>query len=136
LAAVTHFLKDPKLKNTEIRTFYKKNALVLRDKIISSDSIEVTAEEHPSICGGVTEYLTKIRLAKRLKIDLVNLNFFDDINKEQYQNLNAEELAFAMYEPDISFRCGMGYTPDIFVHKRLIIEKAKILGDIALRLID
>lgn len=135
LEAVTHYLKNPILKDTGIKDFYKNHALAIKDKISKENYIDVTKEEHPSICGGVTEYLTKIRLARNLNIDLAELKFFDDINKARYKNMSDEELAFYLYEPDIIYRSGMGYTEEIKEHKNLIINKARLLSDIALKLI-
>lgn len=133
--AVTHFLKNPSLKDCPIKKFYKDNALIIKNKPILGQSIDVNKEEHPSICGGVTEYLTKIKLAKELGIDIININFFDDITKPKYKKLNDEELAFALYEPDIIYRCGTGYTEEIREDKNLIINKAIILSNISLKLI-
>ena len=135
LAAVTHYLKDPRLKDTGLKEFYKSHALVVKDKISKENYIDVRKEEHPTVCGGVTEYLTKIRLARNLNIDLEELKFFDDVKKSKYKNLSDEDLAFYLYEPDIIFRSGMGYTEEIKEHKNLIIDKARILSDIALKLI-
>lgn len=134
-AAITHYLSNPVLKPTGIKDFYYKNSLDLARNIEPGDYIDVIKEEHPSICGGVTEYIAKIKLARKLGKSLEDLRFFDDVTKEEYLNLSDEELAFAMYEPDIQFRSGYGYTPEIFEHKNNIINKAKILADIAFILI-
>lgn len=134
--AITHYLKIPRLRNTGLNDFYKKHALVIKDKISTDNYIDVKKEEHPTICGGVTEYLTKIRLARRLNIDLGELKFFDDIKKTKYKNMSDEDLAFYIYEPDVFSRCRMGYTKEIREHKELIINKARLLSDIALKLID
>lgn len=135
-ASVTHYLKNPELKDTGIKEFYKNHALILKDKVDKNNYIDVASYEHPNICGGVTEYLTKIKLAKRLDIDLTHLRFLGDINDPKYKNMSDEELAFSMYEPDIIFRCGIGYTPEIIEHKKLIIDKAIILSNVALNLIN
>ncbi|MFA7560575.1 MAG: hypothetical protein WCY80_00565 [Candidatus Izemoplasmatales bacterium] len=134
--AITHYLSIPRLKDTGIRDFYTKNGLVYARKFDVGEYIEVFKEEHPSICGGVTEYLTKIKLARQLGKNLNDLSFFDDVNKEKYSKLDDEELAFAMYEPDIIYRSGYSYTGEIFEHKRNIIKKAKYLAKIALELIN
>jgi hypothetical protein len=134
-AAITHHLSKPELKQVGIKEFYTENSLVYARPFEVGDYVEVTSEEHPTICGGVTEYITKIRLARKLGRSLEDLHFFDDVNKKQYSRLSDEELAFAMYEPDIVFRSGYGYTPEIFEHKRNIIKKAGYLADIAIGLI-
>ncbi len=136
LVAISHILKKPELKNEEIKAFYKEHALVSKNKIISENYIDVNKDEHPIICGGVTEYLTKIRLARRMNIGLEELRFFDDIKKKKYLKMSDEELAFALYEPDVFFRSGMKYTQEILDHKALIISKAKILSDVSINLID
>ena len=84
----------------------------------------------------MTEYITKTKLARKLGKSLEELHFFDDVNKKKYSKLSDEELAFAMYEPDIFYRSGYGYTPEIFEHKSNIIKKASYLADIALELIN
>lgn len=135
LAAVTHYLKDPRLKDTGLKDFYKNHALVVKDKISKENYIDVRKEEHPTVCGGVTEYLTKIRLARNLNVDLEELKFFDDVKKPKYKNISDEDLAFYLYELDIFYRSSMGYTEEIKEHKNLIIDKARLLSDIALKLI-
>ena len=135
LAAVTHYLKDPRLKDTGLKDFYKNHALVVKDKISKENYIDVRKEEHPTVCGGVTEYLTKIRLARNLNVDLEELKFFDDVKKPKYKNMSDEDLAFYLYELDIFYRSSMGYTEEIKEHKNLIIDKARLLSDIALKLI-
>lgn len=134
-AAITHFLSDPKLKSTGFKDFYYKNSLEYARKLEPGDYVDVTKEEHPKICGGVTEYITKIRLARKLGKSLEDLGFFGDVNKKEYAKLTDEELAFYMYEHDIIYRSAMGYTEEIFKHKNNIIQKASILADIALKLI-
>lgn len=133
--AVTHYLKNPRLKDTGLEEFYKSNALVVKGKMFKENYIDVRKEEHSAICGGVSEYLTKIKLARNLNVDLEELKFFDDVKKQKYKNLSDEDLAFYLYEPDIIYRSGMGYTEKIKEHKNLIINKARILSDIALKLI-
>lgn len=135
-AAITHFLTNSQLNETGIKDFYKENGLVYARPIKIGEYIDVTKEEHPTICGGVTEYITKIRLARQLHKSLEELYFFDDINKSKYSKLKDDELAFAMYEPDIKYRSGYGYTYEIFENKNKIINKASILADIALKLIN
>lgn len=135
LAAVTHYLKDPRLKDTGLKDFYKNHALVVKDKISKENYIDVRKEEHPTVCGGVTEYLTKIRLARNLNVDLEELKFFDDVKKPKYKNISDEDLAFYLYELDIFYRSSMGYTEEIKEHINLIIDKARLLSDIALKLI-
>lgn len=135
-AAVTHYLTNPKLDITGIKDFYLENSLVYAKAIEPRDYVDVVKEEHPAICGGVTEYITKIKLARRRGTKLDDLFFFDDINDKKYSKLNDEELAFAMYEPDVKYRSGYGYTSEIFAHKNIIIRKASLLADIALKLID
>lgn len=134
--SITYILTGPEFKESRIREFFKEHALILKDKINTDYYIEVTKEEHPSICGGVTEYLTKIKLAKKLNIPLDKLGFFDDVNKIKYKNLSDKELAFALYEPDIFYRSGRMYDDDIKKDKNLIINKAEILSNIALKLIE
>lgn len=134
-AAVTHFLMRPELRIFGFKDFFLENKLEYAREIIPGKYIDVLKEEHPAICGGVTEYLTKIKLARELNIDLKELRFFDDYTKPQYTNLSDQELAFAMYEPDIIYRSGYGYTEDIFAHKDLIIKKASELAEIAINLI-
>ena len=134
-AAITHYLSKPELKETGIKDFYTENCLEYARPFQIGDYIDVSKDEHPTICGGVTEYITKIRLARKLGKSLEELRFFDDVNKKKYSNLSDEELAFAMYEPDIVYRSGYGYTPEIFEHKANIIKKASYLADIALKLI-
>lgn len=134
--SITYILTGPEFKESRIREFYKEHALILKNKINAGDYIDVSKEEHPTICGGVTEYLTKIKLAKRLNISLEKLDFFDDVNKSKYKNLSDGELAFAIYEPDILYRSGRTYDEDIKKDKNLIIKKAEILSNIALKLID
>jgi len=135
-AAITHYLSKPELKTTGIKDFYTENSLVYARSFEVGDYVDVSKEEHPTICGGVTEYITKIKLARKLGKSLEELHFFDDVNKKQYSNLSNEELAFAMYEPDIVYCSGYGYTPEIFENKANIIKKASYLADIALKLID
>jgi len=135
-AAVTHYLSNPKLRGVGIREFFIENSLVYGRSFAVGEYIDVSKEEHPTICGGVTEYITKIKLARKLGRNIEELRFFDDVNEKKYSNLSDEELAFAMYEPDIIYRSGYGYTPEIFEHKRNIIQKASYLADIALKLID
>lgn len=135
-AAITHYLSRPELKSTGFRDFYNENNLMYARKIEPGEYIDVTKEEHPAICGGVTEYIAKIKLAKKLGKSLEDLRFFDDVSKEKYSKLSDEELAFAMYEPDIVYRSGYGYTPEIIEHKNNIIQKASTLADIALELIN
>lgn len=106
LVAVTHYLRDPRLRDTGLNDFYKNHALTVKDKISTENYIDVRKEEHPTVCGGVTEYLTKIRLARNLNIDLEKLKFFDDVKKPKYKNMSDEYLAFYLYEPDIIFRSG------------------------------
>ena len=134
-AAITHYLSRPELKATGIKDFYSSNSLVYARKFKIGDYVDVSKEEHPTICGGVTEYITKIRLARKLGRSMEDLHFFDDVHKKKYSNLSDEDLAFAMYEPDIFYRSGCGYTPEIFEHRDNIIKKAKYLSDIALELI-
>ncbi len=135
-AAITHYLSKPELKTTGIKDFYTENSLVYARSFEVGDYVDVSKEEHPTICGGVTEYITKIKLARKLGKSLEELHFFDDVNKKKYSNLSDDDLAFAMYEPDIIYRSGYGYTPEIFEHKANIIKKASYLADIALNLID
>lgn len=135
-AAITHYLSRPELKSTGFKDFFNENCLEYARKIEPGDYIDVTKEEHPTICGGVTEYITKIKLARKFGKSLEELRFFDDVNKKEYSKLTDEELAFAMYEPDIISRSGYGYTPEIFEHKKNIIQKASHLADIALKLIE
>ncbi len=135
-ASISYILNSLDFKESKIRQFYKEHALVLKDKIVASNYINVLKEEHPSICGGVTEYLTKIKLAIRLNISLDKLGFFDDVNRSKYNNLSDGELAFAMYEPDIFYRSGMRYDESIINDRTLIIKKAETLSNIALKLID
>ena len=135
-AAITHYLSRPELAATGIKDFYTENSLVYANSLELGDYVDVTKEEHPTICGGVTEYLTKIKLARVFGKSIEGLHFFDDPNKKKYSKLNDEELAFAMYEPDIVSRSGYGYTPEIFEHKGNIIKKAGLLADIALKLIN
>lgn len=134
--AITHYLTIPELKSTGIKDFYTENALVYRDNILPGDYIDVLKEEHPTIVGGVTEYLTKIKLARQLGKNIEELKFYDDIHKPRYKNLTDEELAFAMYEPDIIYRSKYGYTEEIIEHKEKIIRKSVILADRALKLIN
>lgn len=133
--AVMHYLTISELKKTIVGVFYQKHALELKKQICSNNYINVDKTEHPNICGGVTEYLTKIKLAKELKIDLTELKFFDDINKAKYKNMSNEDIAFHLYEPDVVYRSTRGYTDEIKNHKDLIINKARILSDRALKLI-
>ncbi|AIO19075.1 hypothetical protein KQ51_01198 [Candidatus Izimaplasma bacterium HR1] len=135
-AAITHYLSRKELKVTGFRDFYNENNLMYARKLEPGEYVDVTKEEHPTICGGVTEYITKIKLARKLGKSLVELRFFDDVNKEKYSNLSDEELAFVMYEHDIVYRSGYGYTPEIFEHKNNIIKKASELAKIALELIS
>jgi len=135
-AAITHYLSKSELKDTGLKDFYTENSLIYARSFEVGDYIDVSKDEHPTICGGVTEYITKIKLARKLGKSLVELHFFDDVNKDEYSDLSDEELAFAMYEPDIISRSGYGYTPEIFEHKRNIIQKASYLADIALKLIN
>ena len=128
-AAITHYLSRPELKSTGFKDFFNENCLEYARMIEPGDYIDVTKEEHPTICGGVTEYITKIKLARKLGKSLEELRFFDDVNKKEYSKLTDEELAFAMYEPDIISRSGYGYTPEIFEHKKNIIQKASHLAD-------
>jgi len=134
-AAITHYLSRPELKSTGFRDFFNENCLEYARKIEPGEYVDVAKEEHPTICGGVTEYITKIKLARKLGKSLEELRFFDDVNKKEYSKVTDEELAFAMYEPDIMYRSGMGYTAEIFEHKNNIIQKASALADIALVLI-
>lgn len=135
-AAVTHYLKKAHLKQTGIGSFYTKNKLVYKRNFTVGNPVDVTKAEHPSICGGVTEYITKIQLARQLGKELQELRFFDDVGSKQYAGLTDEELAFAIYEPDIKYRSGNGYTREIFEHKELIIKKASYLANVALSLIN
>jgi hypothetical protein len=135
-AAITHYLSRPELKDTGFKDFFTKNSLVYARSFDVGDYVDVSKEEHPAICGGVTEYITKIKLARKHGRNLEELKFFDDVNKKKYSNLSDEELAFAMYEPDIVYRSGYGYTSEIFEHKAIIIKKASYLADIALELIN
>jgi hypothetical protein len=134
-AAITHFLSRPELKSTGFKEFYNANSLGYARKFEPGEYVDVSKEEHPTICGGVTEYITKIKLARKLGKSLEKLRFFDDVNKKEYSKLSDEELAFAMYEHDVMYRSGMGYTAEIFEHKNNIIQKASDLADIALELI-
>lgn len=84
----------------------------------------------------MTEYLTKIKLARQLNRKLEELHFFDDIRRAKYIGLSDEELAFALYEPDILYRSGYGYSREIIDNKKKIINKAILLSDIALALIN
>lgn len=133
--AITHYLSIPELKATGFKDFFSENNLVYARAFIAGDYIDVSKEEHPTICGGVTEYITKIKLARKLGRSMTDLQFFDDVNKKKYSKLCDEDLAFAMYEPDIIYRSGYGYTPEILEHKGYIINKASQLSDIALELI-
>lgn len=135
-ASIVHHLKKPELKITGIRYFYLKNSLQCARKIEIGNYIDVAKDEHPTICGGVTEYITKIKIARNLGKSMEDLHFFDDVNKKKYANLTDEELAFAMYEHDIVYRSGYGYTNEIYEHKNKIIKKASILADISLKLIN
>ena len=135
-AAITHYLSKPELRDTGFKDFFTENSLVYARSFDVGDYVDVSKEEHPTICGGVTEYITKIKLARKLGRNLEELRFFDDVNKKEYSNLSDEELAFAMYEPDIVYRSGYGYTLEIFEHKGNIIQKASYLADIALKLIN
>ncbi len=134
--AITKYLSRPELKETGVKDFYTENSLVYARAFEVGDYVDVSNEEHPTICGGVTEYITKIKLARKLGRSMEDLHFFDDVNKKKYFNLSDEDLAFAMYEPDIFFRSGYLYTPEILKHKNNIIKKASYLADIALELIN
>src|SRR5690554_4540938 len=134
--AITHYLSRPELKGTGVRDFYIENSLVYARTFEVGDYIDVSKEEHPIICGGVTEYITKIKLARKLGKSIEELKFFDDLNKDKYAKLSDEELAFAMYEHDIIYRSGFGYTDEILAHKNQIISKATYLAEIALALIS
>lgn len=135
-AAITHYLSRKELNATGIKDFYNENSLAYARTYDIRDYVDVVKEEHPSICGGVTEYITKIKLARKLGKSLDELHFFDNLHKDKYSNLSDEELAFAMYEPDIRYRSGYGYTPEILEHKRNIIQKATYLAEIAFKLIN
>lgn len=134
--AISHILKSQELKDIPIRSFYLKNSLVYARNYEVARFIDITKDEHPQICGGVTEYLTKIKLARKLGKSLTELHFFDDVDKPEYSGLSDEELAFAMYEPDIRFRSGYGYTAEILSNKNNIINKASYLAKVALELIN
>lgn len=134
--AITHYLSILELRVTGIRDFYIKNSLTYSRTFKIGDYVDVLKEEHPKICGGVTEYITKIKLARKLGKSLEELKFFDDLNKDKYAKLSDEELAFAMYEHDIIYRSGFGYTDEILAHKNQIISKATYLAEIALALIS
>lgn len=134
--AITHYLNKPELKDTGIKAFYLKNCLEPARTYETGDYVDVTPDEHPIICGGVTEYITKIKLARKLGRGLEELRFFDDVNKPKYANLCDEELAFALYEPDIIYRSGIGYDENIIADKDKIIQKASFLAEIALELIE
>ncbi len=134
--AITHYLSRPELKGTGVRDFYIENSLVYARTFEVGDYIDVSKEEHPIICGGVTEHITKIKLARKLGKSIEELHFFDDVKKKKYSSLSDEELAFAMYEPDLIYRSGYGYTPEIHEHKSNIIKKANHLSTIALELIN
>jgi hypothetical protein len=134
-AAITHYLSRSELKSTGFKDFFNDNSLDYAKKIEPGEYVDVVKEEHPTICGGVTEYITKIKLARKLGKSLEDLRFFDDVNKKEYSKLTDEELAFAMYEPDVMYRSGMGYTVEIFEHKNNIIKKASALANIALELV-
>jgi len=135
-AAITHYLTNKRLRVTGIKDFYYENSLVYARKIKPGDYVDVTKEEHPTICGGVTEYIAKIKLARKLGRPLEELKFFDDVTKKKYSNLSDEELAFVMYEPDIKYRSTYGYTSEILEHKNRIIQKATFLAEIAFDLIN
>lgn len=135
-AAITHYLSKKELRDTGVKDFYAENSLVYARNFVVGDYVDVPKEEHPTICGGVTEYITKIKLARKLGKKLDELGFFDDVNKEKYADMDDEEIAFAMYEPDIVYRSGYGYTPEIISHKENIIRKATYLAGIAYNLIN
>lgn len=135
-AAITHYLSRTELKPTGFRDFYNDNSLIYARKLEPGVYVDVVKEEHPTICGGVTEYITKIKLARKLGKSLEELRFFDDVNKEKYSKMSDEEIAFAMYEPDIIYRSGYGYTPEIIRHKDKIIRKASHLAEISYDLIN
>lgn len=134
--AITHYLSKSELKETGVKDFYTKNSLVYARLFEVGDYVDVSREEHPAICGGVTEYITKIKLARKFGRSMEDLNFFDDVKKKKYFNLSDEDLAFAMYEQDIIYRSDKGYTQEIFDHKGNILKKASYLADIALKLIN
>lgn len=75
-AAITHYLSKPELKETGVKDFYTKNSLVYARAFKIGDYVDVSKEEHPTICGGVTEYITKIKLARKLGRSLEDLHFF------------------------------------------------------------
>lgn len=135
-AAITHYLTKSELKFTGLKDFYNDNSLDYARKIEVGDYVDVTKDEHPTVCGGVTEYITKIKLAQQLGKNIEDLRFFDDIKKKKYSNLRDEELAFVLYESDIIYRSSYGYTDEIREHKNKIIEKASYLASIALKLIN
>jgi hypothetical protein len=135
-AAVTHHIKKPELKALGIGSFFIRNQLKYSKKVLPGNYIEVAKEEHPTICGGVTEYIKKIKLARQVGKSVEELKLFDDVSKRKYRTLNDEDLAFAMYEPDIEYRSGYGYTPEIHSHKELIIKKASLLAQKALDLVN
>lgn len=86
--AVTHFLGDAKLKDTGIKDFYLAKKLEYAGTISPGNPIALQADEHPTICGGVTEYITKIQLARRLGIDIKALRFFANLDDPKYKGMN------------------------------------------------
>lgn len=136
MLGVTQHLTSSDFKQFGIGEFYKSNKLYMANDFNPDEYVDILKDEHPAICGGVTEYITKIRLARRAGLDLEVLGFIGNPDLSKYTKLSDEELAFAMYELDIMYRSGFGYTPEIKNHKSKIISKALILSDIALSLID
>src|SRR5690606_29969585 len=93
--------------------------------------------KHAAICGGVTEYLIKIKLNRRLGRSLDELGFSNEKFKERYGHYDDEDIAFLLYRKDIVVRSGgSDFSKEALDEKDLIIAKSIELLNIALSLID
>ena len=72
--AITHYLSKQELRATGIKTFILKTAWHILE-LWNWWLCRCPKEEHPKICGGVTEYITKIN-SKKTRKKLEDLNFW------------------------------------------------------------
>lgn len=133
--SVTNHIQKAFLRPNGIGQYYKKYKMKYKENFNVSECIEITKDEHPKICGGVVEHLTKIKLLRQLNRELIELELF-----KKYINpsctISNEEIAFLLYGFDIFERVTLHYTDNIMNDKVKIIEKASKLASIAMDLIN
>src|SRR5690606_22968386 len=95
-SSVTQLLMSSNITTSRIKNFYLNNSLVYTNELKINKTFDMNDNKHAAICGGVTEYLTKIKLIRRLGRSLDDLGFYNEKFKERYGHYNDKDIAFLL----------------------------------------